>query len=436
MAGSPNEESHGEEGRRRRGDDELIGSEEEDGGGLAQAAERRGLTMKEIVCEQFEALRALYKTQATQRGAKGREYHYMQLCSLAEALPDFFSFGDLMREAGGVHGVGEATKRKLEEIWRRGALLRVEEALLNPANQAKRELCSVHGIGVARAHELISQHGVRSLEALRQRPDLLSEASHIYLDLYDELQQPVPRDEIAKIERAIADVAVALDRRIRVQACGSYRRGEASSKDADILVWLSDDERNEGLINLLDRLERRLREAGLITHDLNPGRSLPSRTFTGIFRLGAGHPHRRLDLKVCTEREYPTALMQFSSGMVFQRFLQRRARELSPPLKLSMLGLCYLDEAGEQRGGYLRLASEEDIFVELRCVYMPPELRRTKLDVIDADTGRPVFERGAERRGALHQRIGHGGEPSSGALGAPRNANALGNMACTHALSV
>ena len=410
---------HGSEHGSDSGSDHGSGDDRGDGdgfeeeaqcGGLAAVANRHGLTMKRVVYEQFDQLCEYYKKQGKQGGA--RAYHYMQARSLCEHLPDSFSLEQLLHK---VHGVGPQTIKKLEEIWWRGSLRRVEALLADPTNQATKALCTVHGIGGTKAKQLIDEYKVTSVDALRKQMDrlpltVLSEPSRSYLKHYEELQKPIPRDEITSIAAAIAKVALDVDKRICTETCGSYRRGKEMSHDVDILLWLSDDKHEDGHLTLLERVVPRLVEAGIITCDLNNSHkeNSPSRTFTGLCRLNKSHMQRRLDLRVCLEREYPTAVLTFSSGMEFNRFFQRRANELKDPLKVSSLGVCHVKRVNGQlvqAGPFLHVESEEDVFRLVGCKYMPPELRRSKFDVIDALTGRPVFQTAEERLAGQQQCI-------------------------------
>lgn len=52
----------------------------------------------------------------------------------------------------------------------------------------------------------------------------------------DEFKLRIPREEVAEIEAAVRRVAEALDPRLLLMTCGSYRRGKPSSGDVDILI--------------------------------------------------------------------------------------------------------------------------------------------------------------------------------------------------------
>ena len=151
-----------------------------------------------------------------------------------------------------VHGIGEATVQKCVELYRLGSLSRTESLRALPEQIAREELMRVWGIGLEKANVLIREHGVHSVAELRAGGPALHAALHMTsgavrcLELHEELQQPIPREEIEAVFRQVEAIALstALDlapgRSPRLQLTGSFRRGASSAHDIDILLVLPD----------------------------------------------------------------------------------------------------------------------------------------------------------------------------------------------------
>ena len=158
------------------------------------------------------------------------------------------------------HGVGPSTVDKIVEIYRTGGSRRAAEMLKDGELQATLALTKVWGIGEKKARELHQQLRVSSVAELRQAEAArggvyarfgLRPATCKCIELHDELQAPIPRDEIAAIGEYVRDVASQL-RPISpsVRITGSYRRGASSAHDIDLLCIVPDQPEGQG--RLLD----------------------------------------------------------------------------------------------------------------------------------------------------------------------------------------
>lgn len=88
------------------------------------------------------------------------------------------------------------------------------------------------------------------------------------LDLYEDLNTRIPRQECRSIFESIRDEAMDIDPKVWIEIMGSYRRGQESSGDVDILITrdTSDGINHAGI---LGKLIKALRNRGLITHDVS-----------------------------------------------------------------------------------------------------------------------------------------------------------------------
>ena len=102
------------------------------------------------------------------------------------------------------------------------------------------------------------------------------------MELYDDLKSRIPREECRQLYEIIRAEAVTIDPKIWIEIMGSYRRGQETSGDVDILITrdTADGLNHSGVIKkLVDRLQTR----GIITHDVSDAQgtsdsSCPCRT--------------------------------------------------------------------------------------------------------------------------------------------------------------
>lgn len=87
------------------------------------------------------------------------------------------------------------------------------------------------------------------------------------MDLYDDLNSRIPREECRQKFEIIRAEALAIDPKVWVEIMGSYRRGQETSGDVDILITrdTADGLNHSGVMKkLVDRLMVR----GMITHEV------------------------------------------------------------------------------------------------------------------------------------------------------------------------
>ena len=230
--------------------------EDDDMDALGPAVARaQGLSTKEFIIAEIKKLGAAYKSGAGgsgQHGSWARNQHYLQAPGAIEHhLREPVSLKTL-HALRRVHGIGEATVQKCVELYRLGSLSRTESLRALPEQIAREELMRVWGIGLEKANVLIREHGVHSVAELRAGGPALHAALHMTsgavrcLELHEELQQPIPREEIEAVFRQVEAIALstALDlapgQSPRLQLTGSFRRGASSAHDIDILLVLPD----------------------------------------------------------------------------------------------------------------------------------------------------------------------------------------------------
>lgn len=90
----------------------------------------------------------------------------------------------------------------------------------------------------------------------------------IGVELYDDLIDRIPREECRQLYEIIRAEAVAIDPKVWIEIMGSYRRGQETSGDVDILITRDTaDGLNHSLV--LKKLTDRLKTRRIITHDVS-----------------------------------------------------------------------------------------------------------------------------------------------------------------------
>jgi len=377
------------------------------------------------IASQLEEVSQKYRAQSKEQWF--RENAFRQAASVVRSLP--FALTD-SRQMAGMKGIGSSILEEIRSILATGHSGRLEALKSDPKLQVLQLLQSVHGIGPAIAEKLYAQ-GVRTLDDLRARGSLTAQQA-LSLRYYDELAEKIPRAEVAEFEQRIRAVLKTIDPRLRMEVCGSYRRGKATCGDIDVLVSHPDpnyrysDEHSRrdaaaassahrggggghksSFQYLLEELMRRLHAQGLLTDDLvHPSSKqrykahtvqniyesgLENETYSGIGMIPRdeqrqlGGKHRRIDIKVYSTAEFPFALLYFTGSKDFTRLMRlycnrHRSLSLSDKALTPYVSGGRAAKAGAPRtklatGMPIPCASEEDIFRAVGLDYIPPTQR-------------------------------------------------------------
>lgn len=257
----------------RRGDPESDADEDLEAEG-AEVAAQQGITTKQLIVGQLNALAKVYKKGGAGGSANssnwGRNQHWAHALGTCEqCLFDPVTAAQI-RALNGKHGIGQKTVDKMLEIYRTGKLQRHEHLINTPEFKALVELQSVWGIAEKSARDLMAK-GITTRAEILERTDIhkdLRPGSLHYLRHFDELKQFIPRTEIAAVEERIRELAseVLSPPPLRVLACGSYRRGSTTSTDVDIIVVVRNERDGRrggnGLARLVDSSTARLTVGG------------------------------------------------------------------------------------------------------------------------------------------------------------------------------
>jgi len=266
----------------------------------------------------------------------------------------------------GVKGIGKGTLNKIQEYLDTGEIEKVEEVkgkLKELTKKSEKEQVlelfqEVWGIGPAKAKDLYNL-GMRSLADLRKNKDLLTKNQRTGLKYYKDLLQKIPRDYIDIFQLAMHTVIAyefGLDS-FRMEIAGSYRRGDAQSRDIDCLIT----SKKFDLKKLVDVLCR----WGMVTDIL----SMRGEKFMGIAQCPDGKwYHFRLDIEFIPEDEYGSTLLYFTGSKGFNVAMRADAKRQG--YTLNQHGLFDI-----KKGNRIPVFTEREIMEFLGMRYVPPERR-------------------------------------------------------------
>ena len=287
---------------------------------------------------------------------------YTKAIKEIERLPAVHSIADVKD----LPGVGAKIAAKVAEVLDTGHLLEAEEAKEDYSLEAYNALQEVHGIGPAKARDLITKHGIKTIDALRSAAatnvELLTHAQTVGLKFLDDLKKRIPRAEMEKHE---AYVRRQLPKEFEMVVVGSYRRGLPTSGDFDVMIT------SRSLTELVaashfQQFIDLLVDEGYIRGEFARG----EHKFMGVCRLPRHQTHRHVDLLLCNPEEYWYTILYFTGSDVFNVSMRRHA--LSKGYSLSEHGLKRVRDGVSVPPA---MNSEKDIFDFLGLTYVEPTSR-------------------------------------------------------------
>ena len=252
---------------------------------------------------------------------------------------------------------GRIREKVLQIIQTGEDLEEVRELVADPRFAALDDLLKIHGIGPAKAKELVEKEGVRSVSDLIARSGeiKLNNVQKTGLKYYNDIVQRIPYAEMVRHERRLHDL---IGTYCEFNVVGSYRRKAASSGDIDVLVT--------GPTNNLKAVVKRLIDSGYVVSDgvLASG----AVKFMGICKLDA--VHRRIDVLYTEPHEHPFAVLYFTGNDRFN--VNMRAYVSARGMVLNEQGL--FDRERKTRVNHA-FYEERDIFDYLGFDFTEPEAR-------------------------------------------------------------
>ncbi|WWD03793.1 hypothetical protein V865_001849 [Kwoniella europaea PYCC6329] len=263
----------------------------------------------EWLAKKFEELHDLYQGQVGKNSFAIRGYQ--RAAGIMRRIDYPITTG---AQARAIPGIGQSLADRIDEFLS-GAQGR---AFYENTEQAR---CialfkDIYGVGRHHANDLY-RLGARTIDDLRSGRFALTAGQMIGLQLYEDLRARIPRDECRQIFEIIRSEAQAIDDQLWIEIMGSYRRGQETSGDVDILITRNGGEVN-GKKGVLGELIRRLKKRGLITHDLGTPTvwDAPEAKWMGVGKLSSVHKHRRIDILCIPFEHWGAALLYFTGNEV------------------------------------------------------------------------------------------------------------------------
>lgn len=162
---------------------------------------------------------------------------------------------------------------------------------------------------------------------------------------------------------------------LKVEACGSYRRGREHCGDIDVLITRTDGGSIKGIV---EKIVNRLEKEGFLKERLGGLRysHMGSEGYMGVCQLNPESIHRRIDIKAYPLDQYGFALLYFTGSGNFNRSMRLFAQKKG--YSLSDYGLTpVLRVKGEKVAEFesVPCPTEEDVFKALNMPYKAPNER-------------------------------------------------------------
>lgn len=279
-------------------------------------------------------------------------------------------------ELKGTKGIGKGIINRIDEILDKGSLSEI--TLKNKDMETSKyvdELKKIYGIGEKKAHELVTKHGIKSVDSLKKAYENkkihLNNNVVIGLKYYSLYKQQIPRAEMEKMEKYIQNMASQISNKLEVRICGSYRRKKPFSNDIDCMlshpnIKTRNDLKNKK--NYLHKFIEALKNDMFIVDSLT-GEDVETK-FMGFCKYSKKFPVRRIDIRYIPHESYYTSLLYFTGSGSFNQNMRQEAKKLG--YKLNEYGL-YKKVSDTYK--LIKIKSEEDIFDKLKMDYVLPEKR-------------------------------------------------------------
>lgn len=272
-------------------------------------------------------------------------------------------------ELDDITGLGASLRQKADEILANGFLESTKQAIQDTRKtDTIEELMKIMSIGNVKARNLVIDHGIDSVDALRvqvaKEPTLLNDKQKLGLKYHDDFLKRIPRAEMNK-HRDLLYESISAFQNLQGTITGSYRRGQESSGDIDILVTHPQDDKS-----LFSKLISALKDRKYLVDDFAYGKE----KYMGVSRLPRHKTFRRIDIMYIPYAMYPFALLYFTGSQEFNIEMRNHCLEMG--YSLSEHGMKYM--TGEKKGEFIPnvFQTEQDIFDFLELEYVDPEDRK------------------------------------------------------------
>jgi len=314
-----------------------------------------------ILADYYVLEKETYKAKAFRNSGNILSKHEKKITSADEAIK--------------IKGIGKSSAEIIDEYLKTGKVQRLEKFnekyIKNTMEKDKQKTIkliieeqkdkpkvielfkSVYGIGPESANKFYEQ-GFRTIEDLYSKATL-TESQKLGLIWKEHIDLRINRDEMDIINETLNEYLSPYN--IKWTIAGSYRRGEPTSGDVDVLI---EKQPNIKMDNIVDILKN------ILPATLAQGET----KYMGIIRLSEETNGHRIDIRLIEPIHYPVALLYFTGSKEFNILIRNHALDLG--MSLNEYTLTNIPK-GET------ITSEEDIFRVLGIEYVPPNKRKETL---------------------------------------------------------
>lgn len=313
---------------------------------------------KFIVIEIFSKLHNIYKILGDRFRSEAYIKAIKSLRHLDE-LPD--NLKDLMK----VPGIGKGIGLKIVEITSTGKLNKLLILQNDPSIQSILQLSRIAGVGPALAKKL-QKMKITSIQQLRNKVKDgefdLNNQQQLGLKYFEDLNTKIPRAEIDSFNNELQKIVTTLNTDLTVEIMGSYRRGNITSGDIDILlshknIMTKDQMNKDHIQDIVEKLQQRYKNVGTLAH----GRF----KYMGLYVLDKLVRH--IDIIFIPGESLPTAISYFTGSLYYNM----KMREIAKKMGYRLNEYSLKNEDGEP----IKVISEKHLHEILGVEYVQPKNR-------------------------------------------------------------
>jgi DNA polymerase/3'-5' exonuclease PolX len=272
-------------------------------------------------------------------------------------------------------GIGKGIAARVDEILETGTLEELSGSKIDDEKkkeiQGIMELEEIYGIGPKKIKQLINEYKITNVKQLKKAYKegkiKLTDAILQGLKYHGLYKKNIPRSETEKIEKLLSKTASKIDPDLEITIAGSYRRGNPTSGDIDVLLVHSQVRTMTNLkkakISCLDAFVKKLTKIEFLLDDLT---SEGPTKYMGWCQLDK-NPVRRIDIRWMPYDHLHAGLLYFTGPYELNTYMRITAKKMG--YTLNEYGLYDSDK------NLIVTETEKDIFKELGLKYLKPEKR-------------------------------------------------------------
>jgi len=256
-------------------------------------------------------------------------------------------------------GIGKSIIEKTMNIVSTGTCPQYEA--IKDTKDSRELFMEIHGVGSVKAKEL-EKKGFKTIEDLNNCDSIdeyLNETQLKGLKYYKDIQKRIPYMEIIEHEKILKSILNKIDDKAELTIAGSFRRGQKTSGDIDVLIKTPSVKNS----SIFDKFLDKLNESYMI-ETLSRGK----KKFMGITRIN--DTFRRIDIMFTKPEEYPFAILYFTGSKEFN--VKMRSELLEKDLSLNEYGITNLSTNKKVKH---ECKTEFEVFKYLEYDYVNPHER-------------------------------------------------------------